>query len=155
MGTTFRVFLPRVMVLPPPARLPAAPNSMPRGSETILFAEDDAAIRKLVTHSLEGLGYRVLSAPDGMAALATASAWPGAIHLLVSDFVMPSLGGRDLATRLRSADPALKVVFISGYAGHSVTEKELQMGDVCFVQKPFSLDLLARTIRGALDGVRI
>jgi PAS domain S-box-containing protein len=152
VGTAFRVFLPRVAVLQPASRVPARSGNLPRGSETILFAEDDAAIRKLVTHSLEGLGYRVLAVPDGVAALATAQQWPDIIHLLLSDFIMPSLGGRELASRLRTIDPALKVVFISGYAGHSVTERELQLGDVCFLQKPFSLDVLARTVREVLDG---
>jgi PAS domain S-box-containing protein len=151
-GTAFRVFLPRIAVVSVAPRVPPRSANLPRGSETILFAEDDAAIRRLVTHSLEGLGYRVLAVPDGIAALAAAKEWRGEIHLLLSDFVMPSLGGRELAARLRNADPLLKVVFISGYAGHSVTEKELQLGDVWFLQKPFSLDLLARTVRGVLDG---
>jgi PAS domain S-box-containing protein len=151
-GTAFRVFLPRIAVVSVAPRVPPRSANLPRGSETILFAEDDAAIRRLVTHSLEGLGYRVLAVPDGIAALAAAKEWRGEIHLLLSDFVMPSLGGRELAARLRNADPLLKVVFISGYAGHSVTEKELQLGDVWFLQKPFSLDLLARTVRSVLDG---
>jgi CheY-like chemotaxis protein len=153
-GTSFRILLPRVAVLPAVPRTAPRTGDLPRGAETILFAEDDPAIRKLVTHSLEGLGYRVLAVPDGVAALTAANEWPGEIHLLLSDFIMPSLGGRELAARLRNHDPGLKILFISGYAGNAVTDKELQLSEVSFLQKPFSLDVLARTIRAILDEVK-
>jgi PAS domain S-box-containing protein len=150
-GATFRIFLPRVPSDPKP-ETSTAREASPHGTETILFAEDDAAIRRLVTGYLEGLGYRVLSAEDGVAALKLANSWKGEIHLLLTDFVMPTVGGRELAVRLREADPGLKVVFISGYAGHSVTERDLNSADGHFLQKPFSMDALARIVRGALDG---
>src|SRR5438046_518320 len=118
-GTTFRIYLPRVSGAPAPAHEPAPAAPPPRGSETILFVEDDAAIRGLVASALKGLGYRVLSASDGAAAMHVAQSHSGEIHLLVSDLVMPAVGGRELAARLKSTVPDLKVVFISGYAGHA------------------------------------
>jgi len=152
-GTTFRIFLPRTDAAPIPAQQTQASGPLPQGSETILVAEDDEAIRSLVSGTLESLGYCVLCAPDGLAALEMAQAYPGEIHLLFSDLIMPTLGGSQLAAKLRSRRPGLKVVFVSGYAGHALTEKELEMTGVSFLQKPFSLDRLAHTVRGALDGL--
>jgi PAS domain S-box-containing protein len=151
-GTTFRIYLPRVTAAPAPAHEPASLAERPRGSETILLAEDDASVRKLVADTLESLGYRVLSAPDGQVAVSMARSYPGEIHVLLSDFVMPMVGGRELATELKSMTPDLKVVFMSGYAGHTVTEKDLELAGVSFLQKPFSMDLLASTVRTVLDG---
>jgi PAS domain S-box-containing protein len=152
LGTTFRIFLPRVA--PPAAPVPetSTGRAAPRGSETILFAEDDTAIRKLVAHSLRSLGYQVLSAPDGVDAIGMAESHDGPIHLLLSDLVMPTVGGRELAATLRRMSPGLKVLFISGYAGNSAAVKELDLPGVFFLQKPFSMEILARTIRGVLDG---
>jgi len=152
-GTTFRIYLPRVTQHASSAPQAMRAESAPRGSETILFAEDDAAIRRLVASYLEGLGYKVLTASDGVQALRLAQSTPGDIQLLLTDFIMPIVGGRELAARLKSLDPGLKVVFISGYAGHSVSENDLQSTDGYFLQKPFSMDLLARTVRGALDAM--
>jgi CheY-like chemotaxis protein len=151
-GTTFRIYLPRVTAAPAPAHEPVSLAERPRGSETILLAEDDASVRKLVADTLESLGYRVLSAPDGQVAVSVARSYPGEIHVLLSDFVMPMVGGRELAAELKSITPDLKVVFMSGYAGHTVTEKDLELADVYFLQKPFSMDLLASTVRTVLDG---
>jgi CheY-like chemotaxis protein len=152
LGTTFRIYLPRV--IPPSAAIPEMTlgRSAPRGSETILFAEDDTAIRKLVVHSLRSLGYHVLSAPDGVDAIGMAETYDGPIHLLLSDLVMPTVGGRELAATLRRTSPGLKVLFISGYAGNSAAVKELDLPGVYFLQKPFSMETLARTVRGVLDG---
>jgi PAS domain S-box-containing protein len=152
VGTTFRIYLPRVM--PPSDALPETTlgRMAPRGSETILFAEDDTAIRKLVAHSLRSLGYHVLSAPDGVDAIGMAETYKEPIHLLLSDLVMPTVGGRELAATLRRSSPGLKVLFISGYAGNSAALKELDLPGVYFLQKPFSMESLARTVRGVLDG---
>ncbi len=148
-GATFRIFLPRVAPEPAVAPPPPVEKRLPQGSETILVAEDDASIRALVGRALETLGYRVLSANDGMAALKLAEEHAGPIHLLLSDLIMPALGGRELAHRLQNVRPELKVVFISGYAGQSPSGREL--GNRVFLQKPFSLDALAGAIRAALD----
>src|SRR5262249_38133335 len=117
-----------------------------------LVAEDDPAIRKLVVCALESLGYRVLSAADGVAAMSVAQSCSGGIDILLSDLVMPALGGRELAATLQTMVPDLKVIFISGYAGHTVAWKKLELDGACFLQKPFSMESLAHTIRRVLDG---
>jgi PAS domain S-box-containing protein len=153
-GTTFTIFLPRVpagQTQAPPAPRPESP---PRGSETILLAEDDVAIRQLVSDFLGRLGYRVVSAQDGVEAEKAAISRAGEIQLLVTDLVMPTAGGRELAAKLRGADPRLKVVFISGYAGNSVPDSDLLSPEGYFLQKPFSMDALAKTVRAALDGLQ-
>jgi two-component system, cell cycle sensor histidine kinase and response regulator CckA len=152
-GTVFRIYLPRADTADAPAAdAPAALAALPGGNETILFAEDDRAIRMLISRVLEKLGYRVLAAPDGAAGIELAHAYSGEIHLLLSDIIMPSLGGHELAERLKAEKPELKVVFISGYAGHQLAATELETGGVCFLQKPVPMDVLANTIRGVLDG---
>jgi two-component system, cell cycle sensor histidine kinase and response regulator CckA len=151
-GTTFRIYLPRVDAVAAPTRIVPPLVSPPHGSETILFAEDDASIRRLVSGFLEGLGYRVLTVADGVAAANLAQSWQGEIHLLLTDFIMPLLGGRELAEKLKAGDPRLKVIFISGYAGHAVDQKDLHLGDVYFLHKPFSMELLATSVRNVLDG---
>jgi PAS domain S-box-containing protein len=153
LGTTFRIYLPRGAADPVPAHEALSVGSLPLGSETILFAEDDEAIRQFVADALNSLGYHVLSAPDGVAAMSVAQSHPGPIHMLLTDLVMPMVGGRELAQRLKGADPDLKVVFVSGYAGHALAEKELELPSVCFLQKPFSMESLANTVRGVLDGL--
>jgi two-component system cell cycle sensor histidine kinase/response regulator CckA len=154
VGTTFRIYLPRVDPQATPANeLAARPWVLPRGSETILFAEDDPAVRRLLGPFLESLGYRVLTVSDGEDAIRVSQSHRAEIHLLLSDLIMPKVDGRELAARLKSADRAnMKVLFISGYAGHTVAVEDLRLHGACFLQKPFSMDLLANTVRGALDG---
>jgi PAS domain S-box-containing protein len=149
-GATFRIRLPRAEASPPAVR-PADPRgSIPGGTETILFAEDDSAIRILVSRTLEVLGYRVLSASDGLAALELAARHEGEIDMLLTDVIMPSVGGHELAERLKGALPGLKVAFVSGYAGDELALRKL--GQARFLQKPFTLESLARMVRGVLDG---
>ena len=152
-GCTFRIYLPRVASAEPLPQAPVQIDSLPRGCETILLAEDENSVRELIGTYLEGLGYHVLTASNGMAGLAMAQAYPEKIHLLLSDFVMPKLGGRELAGELKKATPQIKVIFLSGYAGHAVSAQDLDLPDSRFLPKPLSLDLLARTVREVLDGV--
>jgi PAS domain S-box-containing protein len=151
-GTTFHVYLPRVAAQET-AWQPSESghHSLPHGTETILFAEDEAGVRTMLSGYLKRLGYRVLTAQDGAAALELARSYPGKIHLLLSDFMMPRMGGRELAAELQGADPDLKVIFISGYAGHNVAPSELDLPNQCFLPKPLSMELIATTIREALD----
>ena len=151
-GTTFKVYLPRVDSSEMAAAEHASAKSPPGGSETILLAEDESGVRELIQHYLAGLGYNVLTADNGLSGLAVARSSQHAIHLLLSDFVMPMLGGRDLAGELRKTMPDLKVIFLSGYAGHAVSASDLDLPDARFLPKPLSLELLAKTIREALDG---
>lgn len=154
-GSTFRIYLPLVSG---EAELPPSPppiQSLPGGSETILIAEDDAPIRLLASGLLKKLGYEVLTAPDGRAALEVVESRSRPIHLLLTDVVMPGIGGPELATRLKAASPELNVVFMSGYAAHVLSGDELQRLGACFVQKPFSMEMLARTVRRVLDAARV
>lgn len=149
-GSTFRIYLPRVAApeLPPEAQVSA---SAPRGNETILLAEDEDGVRQLVADFLRSLGYQVLAASDGVLAKQVARSHSGTIDLLISDMVMPNAGGRDLAEELRKALPRLKVILISGYAGHAVIGKDIDSLSAHFLQKPFPMQLLARKVRDVLD----
>jgi two-component system, cell cycle sensor histidine kinase and response regulator CckA len=152
IGTTFRIYLPRIDAPPTPAHPSQSSRALPQGSETVLVAEDDEAIRTLLYGALQSLGYQVLCASDGQAALQAAESHSGEIHLLVSDLVMPTLGGAELASRLRTARPNVKVIFVSGYAGNMLAEGDLEQTGASFLQKPFSMDRLAHTVRDVLDG---
>jgi PAS domain S-box-containing protein len=140
-GTTFHVYLPRTLVEATPVVAITAEAAPPAGRETVLLAEDDEALRGLIREVLQVLGYTVLEAADGETALALASTHPGRIDLLLTDMVMPRLGGRELGHRLLAGRPALRVLYMSGYPS-----------DVPVLTKPFTPDGLARAVRAALDG---
>ena len=150
-GSAFTIYLPSVEG-PEAARSDAANTGSPRGHETILLAEDELGVQRVVSEYLRGLGYHVLPACDGAAALEMARHHSGAIHLLLSDLVMPRLGGRELAGELRKSLSQVKVIFISGYAGHRVAEKDLELPGTYFLAKPFSMQRLAQIVRQVLDG---
>jgi len=113
--------------------------------------EDQDGIRDIVRESLRRNGYKVLIAVDGNEALQIASSYPDPIHLLVTDLVMPNIGGRELAQRLTPQRPAMKVLFMSGYSEHSALDIEEAGASAAVLQKPFSLDVLARSVRRVLD----
>lgn len=117
------------------------------------MVEDQDGIRDIVRESLRRNGYKVLIAVDGNEALQMASAYPDPIHLLVTDLVMPNIGGRELAQRLMPLRPRMKVLFMSGYSEHSALDSENKEMDpsTTILQKPFSLDALARNVRRVLD----
>jgi PAS domain S-box-containing protein len=124
-----------------------------KGTETVLVVEDQDGIRDIVRESLRRNGYKVLIAVDGNEALQMANAYPDPIHLLVTDLVMPNIGGRELAQRLTPLRPRMKVLFMSGYSEHSGFDGESEEMDpsATVLQKPFSLDALARNVRRVLD----
>jgi PAS domain S-box-containing protein len=146
-GTRFTVWLPRDPGGPEPMRAPA-PAPPQGGHETLLLVEDDPQVRAIAARVLSARGYRVLQAADGLEALRAAEAHPGAISLLVTDVVMPGLGGRGLADTLRERRPELPVLFLSGYP-----EGGLETG-ASFLQKPFTPDQLAAAVRQLLDAGR-
>jgi CheY-like chemotaxis protein len=113
--------------------------------------EDDAAVRRLARSVLQKRGYQVLEARDGREALLLAAQCALPVDLLVTDVVMPGLGGRGLAERLRPTCPAMKVLFISGYTdGHLDRQRVLEPG-TAFLAKPFQPQTLARKVRQVLD----
>ena len=150
-GTTFRIYLPRVKA-PATAQAEAAwRGELPRGTETILVTEDEAAIRTTAGLFLKALGYTVLTAADPREALRLAAAQRGEIHLLITDVVMPGMNGSDLARQLAAARPGLKCLFMSGYAADAVAQRGVLDPDAPFLAKPFSRDTLARSVRALLD----
>ena len=113
--------------------------------------EDQDGIRDIVRESLRRNGYNVLIANDGDEALQMAGAYPDPIHLLITDLVMPNIGGRELAQRLTPQRPTMKVLFMSGYSEQSALEIQTTRQSATVLQKPFSLDALARNVRRVLD----
>ncbi len=150
-GTTFKIYLPSAAgAVQAAGRTRAAPKA-PRGSETILLVEDDEPVRKLSKRVLESCGYDVLEARDGIDALRVAEEQSGQIHILVTDMVMPRLGGHDLIKRLTRARPEMKVILTSGYTDSVALREQGPDFSVAFLQKPFSPDQLARKVRESLD----
>lgn len=123
------------------------------GTETILLAEDEDAVRTVATAALERRGYRVLAAADGDAAMAISLAFPGRIALLVTDVVMPGMNGRALADHLVTQRPGLPVLFVSGYTDDDVLRKGITTDERTLLAKPFTSLELARRVRASIDGV--
>ena len=122
------------------------------GAETILLVEDEAAVRMMANRLLQRRGYRVLMAEDGEAALRHVDENAGGIDLLLTDMTMPRMSGLDLATRIAGRCPGLPIVFMSGYTEDPVPAGHIGESPTTFIQKPFSLDVLASAVRQALDG---
>jgi len=152
-GTTFEIYLPRAeeAKVPPAADKILDLTTVPRGNETILLVEDEAGIRELANDFLQGRGYMVLTATDGNDALRIAEGHEDLIHLLVTDIVMPNVGGKELAQRLRQVRPQIKVLLMSGYPDHPALASADVDVQTTVLQKPFSLDMLAHKVRSLLD----
>jgi CheY-like chemotaxis protein len=149
-GTTFRIELPRVEGDPIVGSI--APVDLPGGTETLLLVEDEPAVRALDRRVLSTCGYTVLEAKDGRDALRVAEEHAGKIDVLVSDVVMPHLGGRQLAEKLMTARPGIKVLFVSGYTDDAVLRHGVG-AEFAFLAKPFSPARLARKVREVLERV--
>jgi PAS domain S-box-containing protein len=152
LGTGFRVYLPLAPAAPRTGRPAAAePKPAPAGSETVLVAEDEDALRRLIERILSGKGYRVLSAPNGLEALRLSESHAGPVHLLLTDVVMPKMGGRELAEALEKARPGLRLAFMSGYTDDTVLRHGILESKAEFLQKPFTPAGLLETVRRVLD----
>src|SRR5207302_1265164 len=150
-GATFKIYLPRVDA-PVESMAPPAPvERPPRGSETVLLAEDEPAVRAIAQQALERQGYTVLAAPSGADALALAAQYGATIHLLLTDVVMPGLSGRDLADRLTAQRPGIRVLYISGYTDNAIVRHGMLEPGLAYLQKPFRPDALVRKVREVLD----
>jgi PAS domain S-box-containing protein len=149
-GTTFRIYLPRVdkpLDVVAPAQ---PPPEVLGGTETILLVEDEEEIRALTREVLQFHGYMVLEAHDVTEAMAIGARHPATIDLLVTDVIMPRMSGPALAERLVSARPGMKVLYMSGYFDNPAQHQSLDQ-NARFLRKPFTPDILARTVRQALD----
>jgi CheY-like chemotaxis protein len=152
-GTTFTIHLPRVEEPPAPGPPADVGRRLRTTSRTVLVVDDEPEVLELATEILKRVGYSVLGAGDGAAALELASGHAGDIHLLVTDMVMPGLSGRDLAERMRALRPALPVLYISGYVQDASTRAALAGEHSAFVAKPFTPELLTDRVRELLATV--
>jgi len=150
-GTSFKIYLPRVEATVHREKSEASPSRSPGGTETVLVVEDEEPVRELTRLTLQMNGYKVLEAGHGTEALRVAEQHPGPIHLLVTDVVMPQMGGPEVAERLTAVRPGLRVLFLSGYTDDAVIRHGLLGSGVAFLQKPFSVDALTRKVREVLD----
>jgi two-component system cell cycle sensor histidine kinase/response regulator CckA len=148
-GTTFKILLPRALSPsePPPSEVVAVTRG---GNETVLVVEDDARVRDLVCRTLRGAGYAVLEAVDGDGALALARSH-GLVDLLLTDVVMPRLGGLELAAALTAEGLCARVLFVSGYTANAIAHRGVQGAGTAFLQKPFTPAGLLGCVRALLD----
>jgi CheY-like chemotaxis protein len=148
-GTSFRIYLPRVTE---PEDAEHAEQLLPvrGGTETILFVEDEEALRKVGADFLRSKGYDVLVAEDGIEAFEICRNTDRAIHLLVTDIIMPRMGGAELARKAMVLNPQMRTIYVSGFSGRALPSGTL-IPDQPFLQKPFSMADLATHVRAALD----
>jgi CheY-like chemotaxis protein len=152
LGATFSIYLPS---LPEPVRAEAPsqePPGLPGGTETVLLAEDDEAVRSLTHSLLRRCGYQVLVASSGTEALEVASRHTGTIDLLLTDVVMPRKSGQEVAEVLRRAHPGIRVLYLSGYTEDDIFRHGVLESETAFLHKPFTLVDLATKVRDMLDG---
>ncbi len=149
-GTTFEIYLPQVAGKASNSETAEKPSTIPGGSETILVAEDEAGVRELACQFLRVKGYTVLEAEGGLDALAISLRHAGPIHLLLSDMVMPSMSGGELAVQLKATRPDMRVAFMSGYSEFSRGDIGKEFPEAPVLQKPFSPASLVEIVRHAL-----
>jgi PAS domain S-box-containing protein len=148
-GTKFQIYLPRVEGIAEKH----APQSTPAilgGSETVLLVEDEESVRQLVRDTLTAKGYRVVEAENGEAGLAAAAQHQGKIDLVITDVVMPGIGGRELIKQLAELRPETKVLYLSGYTEDAIISEGTIERDAAFLQKPFTLKSLSQKVREVL-----
>jgi two-component system cell cycle sensor histidine kinase/response regulator CckA len=150
-GATFTVFLPRYVGNDPPAASKVDRRRLPGGTETLLLVEDEAAVRSSARRLLERQGYSVLEARHGADALRIVEESGRPIDLVVTDLVMPEMGGKELAERLRAHRPSLKILFMSGYTEKAIAADGIMPPNTGFVEKPFTVEQLMRRLREILD----
>jgi CheY-like chemotaxis protein len=149
-GTTFTIYLPRYWG--PEAAVGTADQRLPQvGTETLLLVEDEAAVRASVRRLLEWHGYTVLEARNGEDALRVYEDNESGIDLVLTDLVMPEMGGHELVERLRARHPGLRVLFMSGYTERAFTSNGAMPLGTGFVEKPFTVETLMRRLREVLD----
>jgi PAS domain S-box-containing protein len=151
-GATFHLFFPATASTAASVEGRGPAPGLRGGDETVLVAEDEPAVRRIVQRILERFGYRVLVASSGVDALRVSAEHSGPIHLLLTDMVMPhGVGGRELAERLRAERPGIKVLFASGYSSEAVGLRTALGDRFAFLPKPYALAPLVQAVRACLD----
>ena len=152
-GTTIRVYLPRVDSSPMPLLPGNATVEIRKGTETVLLVENAESLRTLAKEFLKANGYAVLDAENGKEALRIAGAFGGTIHLLLTDVIMPGMGGKQLAEHLTSLRPATRVLYMSGYSNDGIVQSGILESGALLLEKPFTREMLLRRVRQVLDEV--
>ncbi|MFH0954004.1 MAG: ATP-binding protein [Verrucomicrobiota bacterium] len=151
LGTTMMVYFPAVEE-PVASFPPATAADLPQGTETVLVVEDEDALRELVVRTLSSLGYNTLEARDGVDAMELVKSYSEAIHLVLSDVVMPRMGGPELVRRVREIRHGIRALFCSGFTNGALVDRGLLAGTDEIIVKPYTRESLARTVRQVLDG---
>jgi CheY-like chemotaxis protein len=151
-GTTFKIYFPRVEQPTDRSTKPGETSPLPRGTETLLLVEDEPSVRHLTCRILEAQGYNVLRANNGQDALHVAREHKGSpIRLVVTDVIMPLMGGKVMAEWLKTTYPDLKILFTSGYTDDAIAQHGVLEPGVAFLPKPYTPAALARKVREMLD----
>lgn len=151
-GSTFRIYLPRVDGEAQPEDPEKAEAITVGGMETVLLVEDQHGVRALLRQALEQSGYVVIEAENGSQALEVSKGYAASIDLLLTDLVMPKMGGPEVATQLSRERPNMKVLYMTGYSKDAMARRKIANGAHHLLQKPFTPDVLVRTVRQILDG---
>jgi two-component system cell cycle sensor histidine kinase/response regulator CckA len=150
-GSTFLISFPIADERVDERGVTAGTSASQAGNETILLVEDEDSVRRYVSSVLQGAGYRVIPAPNGMEAIQTISAPQSKIDLLLSDVVMPMMSGPELGERARGLHPEIRILYMSGYAESSIVHKGILDRGVNLIQKPFAAEDLLKRIREILE----
>jgi CheY-like chemotaxis protein len=153
-GTTFRIYLPAASGTAEP-RQPKRDEQVPKGTETILLAEDNEGIQEAAKEMLEKLGYKVILASNGSEAIQTFTDNPGQFDLIILDVVMPKVSGPAAFSQMMAVRPDLRVLFSTGYTAEAASLNSLLEQGASILQKPYSLKSLGQTVRSVLDRPRI
>jgi len=151
LGTNFEIYLPQLDAVSEPLGVEATPNELPRGQETIMVVDDDENLCALICRALRKWGYNVLEARNGRQALSINAQYPGMIHLLLVDVVLPHMKGTDLAAQFKYSNSDLKVLYMSGYTDEALIHQKVLDSGVNFIQKPFKVGSLIKKVREVLD----
>jgi len=152
-GTTFKIYLPRVDEPPEEMVEKVMKEDFPRGSETILIVEDNEEVRKLAMRVLEKQGYNVLEASNGNDALLLPNERKESVHLILVDVVMPGISGRQFVEQFKEVCRDCKVLYMSGYTENGIVHHGVLEKGMNYIQKPFTVDGLARKVREVLNKV--
>ena len=148
-GTSFHIYLPQVAGITE-KHAPPITGATAGGTETVLLVEDEESVRQLVRDTLLAKGYEVVEAGNGEAGLAASAVHSGKIDLVITDVVMPGLGGREMVERISTTRPEAKVLYLSGYTEDTIVSEGSIESGTAFLQKPFTLQSLLRKVREVL-----